>query len=156
MKTRYTAIAVAALAVPLLTACPPPSPPTFVPRTEYWQGLYPVSTDPTVQFRIEPGLYMSEVDSFPDDVNREDASGNIFAPPVTDRVLIEVESTDISVEVVQGHLVRWAARVPALFPGRYVEGMYLSWTELGPGHLSRARRWNRRCQGVGQAEGHQR
>ena len=135
MKTRTTVVAVVVLAVPLLTACPPPPPPTFARPTFYQLGVYPVTTDPTEQFRIEPGLYMSEPDMFPDDVDREDASGNIFAPPVADRVLLQVEPTDISVQVSSGVLVRWAARVPTLtfHNSTYLDGMYLTWTEIGPG-----------------------
>jgi hypothetical protein len=142
MKTRTTVMAVAVLAVPLLTACPPPPPqrkpppPTFAALTAYSPGLYPVSTDRTERFRIEPGLYMSERDRVLDDVNREDASGNIFAPPIADRVLIRVESTDLSVEVVTGKLVRWAKTVPEFRLNtltNWLDGMYLTWTEIGPG-----------------------
>jgi hypothetical protein len=138
MKTRTTVMAVAALAVPLLTACPappPPPPPSFPALTAYEQGLYPVSTDPTEKFRIEPGLYMSKRDQFPNDVNREDASGNLFGPPVADRVLIQVEPTDLSVEVVAGPIVPWTPIVPDIRVNTIdaLDGMYLTWTEIGPG-----------------------
>jgi len=129
MKTRVTVMTIAALAVPSLAACGPP-PPTFVQLASYSPGLYPVTTDPTEQFRIEPGLYMTEPDGIQDDVNREDAVGNIFGVPVMDRVLIEVKPTDLSVQVVTGTLVRWAARYPTL--NIQLDGLYLTWTEVGP------------------------
>ena len=135
MKTRITVMAVALLAVPLAVACvpPPPPPPTFAPLSSYQIGVYPVSTDPTEQFRIEPGLYMSEPDLLTDDVNREDAFGNILGPPVADRVLMLVGSTDLSVQVSRGVLVRWAARVPNVTFNTYLDGQYLTRTELPPG-----------------------
>ena len=129
MKTRITVMAIAALAVPALAACGPP-PTTFVQLASYSPGLYPVTTDPTEQLRIEPGLYMTEPDGIQDDVNREDAVGNIFDVPVMDRVLIEIKPTDLSVQVVTGSLVRWAPRYPTL--NIQLDGLYLTWTEVGP------------------------
>ena len=97
---------------------------------------------------------MTEPDGIQDDVNREDAVGNIFGVPVMDRVLIEIKPTDLSVQVVTGSLVRWAARYPTL--NIQLDGLYLTWTEVGPAHVHVGPRRSRRCPGVGPAEGHQR
>jgi hypothetical protein len=130
MKTRIAVTAVAVLSVAALAACGPPPPPTFIKLSSYPRGVYPVSTEPTEQFRIEPGLYMTEPDGSQDAVNREDASGTIFVVPVMDRVLIEVKPTDLSVQVVAGSLVPWAARVPTV--NTQLDGLYLNGTEVAP------------------------